>query len=625
VNGTATHSAARRSRWHAVGLRARLNLLVTACVLPLLLLALAVEYVVDLRAREKLAVQQLSLARSYAQNVARELQTTLVRLERLAAAAELVSDPVRLHREEQEALGDLPATSDLMVLQPADPRLVGLPGVSLAAPDQSGDDGTDGSDPPTDIVSDLIPADSTHAAQVALCVPLHGTSGDVRWLELREGLQRFQHITLAQQPQPGWTLAVIDGSGIILARWPAPTELIGAPAVPFLGDAISHAADGVITTTTKDGTPVLAAFAQVPGSHWHAVIGIPSAILAAPLLHAAKLTLGAAALTLAVGLLLAQWLARAILHPIQRLQDLAADDHLGVDGAPAPYTGLPEADAVARALVASATTRREATARLQALAATLERRVAQEVATREAAQAAAAHAQRMQALGRLVSGIAHDVNNVLQAAETATGLLRARPNDADLVQRAERLLSEALRRGTAITGRLLSFARRTPPSAAPVNATSLLEGLRELLTSGGWEAVPIRLEVAPALPPLLADRAQLETVLLNLASNAQDAMPSGGELSFGAASEGESATRPPGLPAGRYVRLWVRDTGVGMTPDVLARATEPFFTTKAEGDGTGLGLSLAHDFAVQSGGALTLTSEPGKGTTVSLWLPAAPV
>jgi CheY-like chemotaxis protein len=160
-----------------------------------------------------------------------------------------------------------------------------------------------------------------------------------------------------------------------------------------------------------------------------------------------------------------------------------------------------------------------------------------------------------------------------------------------------------------------------------VDPAALLEGMREVLGQTLGPGVTVRVEAPAGLPPLLADKGQLETVLINLATNARDAMPDGGELTFAAALETVAPTPAPNaaLTAGPYVRLSVTDTGMGMPPDMLARVVEPFFTTKGEGKGTGLGLALAKGFAEQSGGALHIDSAPGRGTTVALWFPLAPV
>jgi CheY-like chemotaxis protein len=159
-------------------------------------------------------------------------------------------------------------------------------------------------------------------------------------------------------------------------------------------------------------------------------------------------------------------------------------------------------------------------------------------------------------------------------------------------------------------------------SAEPLDVAELLRELVEILTHTIGSAIHVTLRVQPALPPLLADRGQLEAVLVNLAANARDAMPNGGALILSADHETAAASHPAGLAPGRYIRLAVTDEGEGMDAATLAHAREPFFTTKRSA-GTGLGLAMAQGFAEQSGGALAIESQPGQGTTVTLWLPEA--
>ena len=293
-----------------------------------------------------------------------------------------------------------------------------------------------------------------------------------------------------------------------------------------------------------------------------------------------------------------------------------------------------------------------------------ERRRMTEVLTREAAQLEhlaerraqalaetelrLAEAARMEALGRLAGGMAHDFNNVLQAVQGRLALAEL-AKDLDSVRRHLARAAEAAERGTKVTGRLLTFARRGELCAEPIAPASLLDGLGEILGPTLGADIVLRIEADPDLPTVSADRGQLEAVLVNLANNARDAMPRGGTLVLRAARISAMAERappdltspgltPPGLaspglaplglaPLGRspgdHLRLSIVDDGEGMPPEVLARVTEPFFTTKPKGKGTGLGLAMARGFAEQSGGTLTIESAPGRGTTVSLRLPEA--
>ncbi|HET6308764.1 MAG TPA: PAS-domain containing protein, partial [Rhodopila sp.] len=242
-----------------------------------------------------------------------------------------------------------------------------------------------------------------------------------------------------------------------------------------------------------------------------------------------------------------------------------------------------------------------------------------------AAQARAAHAERMQALGQLAGGIAHDFNNILQAVQGGATLIDSRAGDLESVRRFARMILGATERGTAITQRLLAFARRGELRAEPVEPAELLAGLRDVLLHTLGSGIAVEVASEDGVPPLLADKRQLETVLVNLATNARDAMPDGGTLTLLASGEtvDEETNHPAELAAGAYVRLTVADTGAGMDEAVLARVLEPFFSTKPAGKGTGLGLSMAKGFAEQSGGGLAICSRPGRGTTIRLWLPVA--
>jgi len=278
-------------------------------------------------------------------------------------------------------------------------------------------------------------------------------------------------------------------------------------------------------------------------------------------------------------------------------------------------------------IIRDITDEREAQEALRRLNRNLEARVAQEIAARESAQRRAAQAERMQALGQIAGGIAHDFNNVLQAVTGGAALIERRAADPDGVRRYVRMVADAARRGAAITSRLLAFARRGDLRAEPVDAGGLLTDLAEVLNHTLGGAVRCQTQIVPRLPPLLADRGQLETVLVNLATNARDAMPAGGNLTMRAYAETvrQGDRHPAGLAPGAYVAISLCDTGIGMPPEVLARAADPFLTTKDVGKGTGLGLAMAKGFAEQSLGGLGIASEVEQGTTVTLWLPQADV
>jgi len=276
--------------------------------------------------------------------------------------------------------------------------------------------------------------------------------------------------------------------------------------------------------------------------------------------------------------------------------------------------------------VSDVTALRKMEADLRTLNQDLEYRVRTEVAAREAAQARAAHAERLQALGQLAGGIAHDFNNVLQGIQTGASLMGRRATDATAVRRFSGLIQDAAERGASITRRLLAFARRGDLRAEVLALGQLLDGLREVLMPALGASIQLSIEVSSSLAPVLADKGQLETALVNLAINARDAMPAGGMLKITAKAEdvsNDDVRHPAGIASGRYIRITVTDTGEGMDAATLGRVLEPFFTTKPPGQGTGLGLPMVKGFAEQSGGGITIESQPGRGTTVSVWLPQA--
>lgn len=232
---------------------------------------------------------------------------------------------------------------------------------------------------------------------------------------------------------------------------------------------------------------------------------------------------------------------------------------------------------------------------------------------------------KAQALGQFAGGVAHEMNNVLQALSGGVLLIQARAADPAAVRRLTGTVLKAVERGAAVTRRLLAYARRDELRAEPISPAALLDELREVLAHTLGADVQLQLEAGVDLPCLSADRQGLEAALIGLAANARDAMPGGGTLRLRAQAEllAAGTGHPQGPPPGAYVRLDLTDTGAGMSASVLARAADPFFTTKPTGEGVGLGLSMARGFAEQSGGGLTLASTPGQGTTVTLWLPQA--
>jgi PAS domain S-box-containing protein len=237
------------------------------------------------------------------------------------------------------------------------------------------------------------------------------------------------------------------------------------------------------------------------------------------------------------------------------------------------------------------------------------------------AEEALRQSQKMEAMGQLTGGVAHDFNNLLTPIIGGLDMLQRKGLGSEREQRIIGGAMQSAERAKTLVQRLLAFARRQPLQAVAVDLAKLVEGMGELVSSTTGPQIKHLIEVPDDLPPAQADPNQLEMALLNLAVNARDAMPDGGSLRISAGVETVGLDHRSNLRAGPYIRLSVADTGAGMDEATLARAVEPFFSTKGIGKGTGLGLSMVHGLASQLGGALTISSRPGRGTNVELWLP----
>ena len=229
--------------------------------------------------------------------------------------------------------------------------------------------------------------------------------------------------------------------------------------------------------------------------------------------------------------------------------------------------------------------------------------------------------QKLEALGKLTGGVAHDFNNLLNVVANGVALLRRKVVDASDVRLLE-TMDQAIRRGATLTQQLLTFARQQPLVREKRNLNRVISSFEAVLRRAGRSGVGFELHLADRLPLVEIDTAQLETGLLNLVVNAYDATPPGGRIVISTKTVELAAAEVKALPAGRYVVLTVSDDGQGMTPEVMQRAIEPFFTTKAVGKGTGLGLSQVYGMVQQSGGDIAIRSKEGEGSQIAMYFPA---
>jgi CheY-like chemotaxis protein/nitrogen-specific signal transduction histidine kinase len=260
----------------------------------------------------------------------------------------------------------------------------------------------------------------------------------------------------------------------------------------------------------------------------------------------------------------------------------------------------------------------------------LEQRVAERTAElersleeRRKTETALAQAQRLETVGRLTGGVAHDFNNLLTVMVGALDIIQRHSDKPDRVRRLSEAALTAGRKGERLTRQLLAFSRRQEFQLETVDLPRLIRGCEPLVRRALGEAVPFEIQAGEDLGCVQLDAVQFEAALLNLIVNAKDAVENGGSVTLRADRVRLNAGQLPDLEAGDYLRVSVIDTGVGMSPEVAARALEPFFTTKEIGKGTGLGLAQVYGFARQSGGQVQVESAPGAGTAVSIFLPCA--
>ena len=252
--------------------------------------------------------------------------------------------------------------------------------------------------------------------------------------------------------------------------------------------------------------------------------------------------------------------------------------------------------------------------------------LARDISERLESEGRLRQAQKMDAIGKLTGGVAHDFNNLLAVILGNSELALANAQTQEPLRRYLSAILDAADRGADLTHRLLAFSRQTPLATKVVDINQVMGNTYSLLQRLIGEDVELILVKGEAIPSCEVDPSELENVIINLANNARDAMPGGGKLIIEAkpvvcVPHSKMVTAGE-LTAGDYVVVSVSDSGAGITPDILHRVTDPFFTTKGVGEGTGLGLSMAYGFAKQSNGHLSIYSEPGEGTTVSIYLPA---
>ena len=453
------------------------------------------------------------------------------------------------------------------------------------------------------VISDLYFAPIGKQYSFAVQVPVV-RNGQVRYyLAMGSYVSHMQQVLLQQRLPEGWVGTIIDRRGVVVARTLNHERFVNQRPSPEWMKAAEGARGQAVRLRSMEGTSMLASFYRAPGHGWGVFIGVPEEQITSPA-RTAALFAGVAAVLLAAALGAATWVGRRLVTPITRLSRAAEALGRG-EAVELQPTGLEETDRVAQALHEASTSIRAATERQ-------EERVQQALAEAERAHRAMVQNQRLEAIGQLTGGVAHDFNNLLMVVNTNVHLLRAR--NPGLAQDAQLgRIERAVATGSKLTRQLLAFSRRQPLRPDIVDLSVTLPELMDLIRPSLSSTIRAHCKVEPGTSCIEVDPAELELAVINLAVNARDAMPGGGELSIEARN---SAGRPG------FVEIEVRDTGVGIPPELVDRVFEPFFTTKEVGRGTGLGLSQVYGLATQAGGSASLRSAPGKGTSVLLHLPA---
>jgi signal transduction histidine kinase/CheY-like chemotaxis protein len=411
----------------------------------------------------------------------------------------------------------------------------------------------------------------------------------------------------------GLTIEVGDRHGTVVAASQRLENRIGHPVNPALLAETGKAESGLFRVPDGAGVPGIIAFAHSRATGFTVLVEASDAALSPSVREHVGRMLIATALLCLPGIVLIFSSARRLTAGLGLLTEISSGNVNRLR-----LSAIREIDAAAAVLVSATTAEAAARERLRMLNTSLESRVEQAVADLELARERTMHARQLETLGSLASGMAHDFGNVLQVIDGYASLIHENLDQNLAVERWTVMLEAEVKRGMAVIQRLMSYGRKEALQATAADVALLVGGVAEILRHTLSRRMSVVVDIPAGLPKIWADKAQLETVLMNFGTNARDAMGDGGTLTLAAALiEADDGSKTG------YIRIDAADNGAGMPADILARASEPFFTTKEVGKGTGLGLATARDFAEKSGGRMTIVSEPGLGTTVSLFIPVA--
>lgn len=460
------------------------------------------------------------------------------------------------------------------------------------------------------VVSNLYLPPVGQEYSFAIQVPVKRDGKVLYYLVMGSYVTQLQSVFAEQSLPHEWLAGIVDRHGMLLARSKDPDKFIGKPVRDDFAKALLIG-DGFHEGMTLAGVRATAFFSRAPTSGWTFFVSVPNSTLKRPAEDTALLMGGISLLLIAITALAALAIARRTARSVEALRRSAEALGRG-ERVAREHTGTLEIDAVNAAMM-------QAGEEIRSARSDLEQRVAEAVASAERSQRALLQAQKLEALGRLTGGIAHDFNNILQTVATGLELAQLRSTEPLAISALESC-KRAVHRAAELTRQLGAFGRVQDARLETIDPHRQLLEMKTLLRSGLRGDIDFQLDVPMHLWPVTVDPLQFELALLNLTINARDAMSSGGVLQLQARNETLNV-QTGDLAPGQYLRITVADNGEGMTADVLAKALDPFFTTKSVGKGSGVGLPQAYGFARQSGGTLVLRSQPGAGTQVMLYLP----
>lgn len=466
------------------------------------------------------------------------------------------------------------------------------------------------SSPDATIISNIFLSPITQTYIFAIQMPVKHSGKISYYLSMSFPASELQSLFGEHKFTEGWFGTIFDRNGVVVARTKDAERFLGRTPLEDVRKNLVDRGEGSYDGTTLDGMPVTYFISRAPMSGWIFMTVVPHTHLQQTAVRASVIMSGIAVFMLVLAITLAFIVGRRIARPMETLRLAITNMKEGV-AVEVHQSGIMEIDAVNKAMA-------QASHEIHLARVELENRVADAVASVETSQRALLQAQKLEALGRLTGGIAHDFNNILQTLKS--GLRLAYLSSIDpRIKSTLATCERAVDRAADLVRQLMSFGRIQDVHLATVDLPEKVIEITPMLKGGLRGDIKLQLDMADDIWPVLIDPLQFELALLNLSINARDAMPEGGSLKI--SIQNRTIERQLGeLTPGDYVEISVADTGTGMTPDVIAKAIDPFFTTKSIGKGTGLGLAQVYGFVRQANGTLTIESSIGEGTTIKLYL-----